>query len=115
MPTARIRAELTSALEHRQGQRVGDADQGDDHRERNHHICHRQDLIDLAGDALAELGRRLDRRIGELVGQIGDEGVDVGRRGVVDQGDAEPLRCRVDAGVGEDAGVQQVVLRSGRR
>ena len=33
MPTARSRPELAGALEHRQGDRVGDAEDGDDHRQ----------------------------------------------------------------------------------
>ena len=41
-------AELTGALEHRQGERVGDADQGDDDGQRDHHVDHRQHLVDHA-------------------------------------------------------------------
>ena len=51
MPTARRRPELTGPLVHRQGQRVGDADEGDHHGQGQQAVDQVEHLVDLAGDA----------------------------------------------------------------
>ena len=106
-------AELTGALEHRQGQRVGDADQGDHHGQRDHHVHHRQDLVDHALDPLAELVGGLDRRVRVLVGQSGDQRIDVGREQRRRRSRRPATRRRVDADVGEHARCRTGSPRSG--
>ena len=107
--------ELPRALEHRQGERVADADQGDHDGQRDHRVDHRQDLVDHAGHSIAELVGGLDRRR-------------TGTRRRARRRTASLLACEAssakekashsavgcDAGGCEHAGVEQVVLAEDR-
>ena len=62
MPTARSRPSSRRALDDRQAERVGDAEQRDDDGEEQQHVDQVQELVDLRGLRGLELVARLDLR-----------------------------------------------------
>ena len=99
LPHGPKQPQLAGALVDRQGQRVGDAHEGDHDGHDQQHVDDRQDLVDLAGNRVEVLLAVLDVGCPEAVGNRLDGGLPVGRRHAVDQVDEQHDVTRPGGGV----------------